>query len=91
MGRKMVEKFLLICSCRGQEKKAIQSFNVLFPGEKAPPVVKGRDRMMKFALERKNDHLKALAKLSGRYSYYVELDGDKIVKEINLDNGKRIA
>ena len=87
----MIEKVILICSCGGQWKRAAEAFNILFPNEVLPEIIKGRDKVGKFAREHNNDHLKAISKLSGKYSYYVELDGDKIVKEYDLIKMTRIA
>lgn len=82
---------ILCCSCHKMDKKASESFSLLFPEEVLPPIIKGRDRIYKFSKEIDNEHIKALSKLSGKFAYYVEIDGDKIVKEYDLVSGKRIA
>lgn len=85
-------KCILVCTCFNMEKKAREAFSLLFPNEVSPEVIKGRDRISKFAAETKNDHIKALSKLTGRFAYYVELDEDNnIVEEYNLVTGQRIA
>ena len=72
-------------------KKATEAFSVLFPSEQMPPITKGRDRIYKLAKELSNDHILAISKLSGRFSYYVELDDNNIItKEYNLITGARI-
>lgn len=83
---------ILCCSCFNQEKKAREAFSLLFPDSQMPEVVKGRDRLYKLAKSLNNDHLLAISKLSGRFSYYVELDKDNnITKEYDLMKGTRIA
>lgn len=82
---------ILCCSCFNQEKKAREAFSLLFPDEVSPDVIKGRDRLYKFAKEINNDHILAISKLSGRFAYYVELKDNKIVKEYDLIRGSRIA
>lgn len=82
---------ILCCSCFNQEKKAREAFSLLFPDKVSPDVIKGKDRLYKFAKEIGNDHILAISKLSGRFAYYVKLEGDKIVEEWDLIHGKRIA
>lgn len=85
-------KYILICSCGGQWKKAAEAFNLIFPNEVLPEIIKGRDRIFKLATELNNDHIKAISKLNGRYSYYINLDeNNKITEEYDLITGKRIA
>lgn len=85
-------KYILICSCGGQWKKAAEAFNLIFPNEVLPEMIKGRDRIFKLAAELNNEHIKAISKLNGRYSYYVNLDENKkITEEYDLITGKRIA
>lgn len=83
-------KKLLVCTCFNQEKKARQAFSVFFPNEVCPDVIKGKDKIFKFAKEVDNKHIEAIAKLSGRFAYYVELDGNNIIKEYDLVKGTRI-
>lgn len=83
-------KRLLVCTCFNQEKKARQAFSVLFPNEVCPDVIKGKDKIFKFAKAVDNKHIEAIAKLSGRFSYYVELDGNNIIMEYDLIHGKRV-
>lgn len=87
----MTEKRLLICSCFNQDKKAKEAFSVLFPKEELPEIIRGKDRIYKFAKEKNNKHIEAISKLSGKFAYYVELDNDKIIKEYDLVHGKRLA
>lgn len=87
----MTERVILACSCHGQAKKAAEAFCLLYPNSVLPDIIKGRDRVMKFAQAHHNHpHLTALAKISGKYMYYIEMEGDEIIKEINLTNGVRI-
>lgn len=83
-------KKILICTCFNQEKKAREAFSVLFPNEVCPDVVKGKDKIFKFAKEVGNKHIEAIAKLSGRFAYYVELDGNNIIMEYDLMKGNRL-
>lgn len=84
---------ILCCSCFRMDKKASEAFSVLFPDRVLPHIVKGKDRIYKFAksLTPQNDHLLAISKLSGKFAYYVELDKDnKIITEYDLIRGTRI-
>lgn len=82
---------ILTCSCFNMDKKASEAFTVLFPNKVLPDIIKGRDRIYKFAKEINNDHITAISKLTGKFAYYVELDGNKITKEYDLMKGTRIA
>jgi len=85
-------KYILCCTCFNMEKKAREAFSLLFPDEVSPEVVKGRDHISKLASSLKNDHIKAISKLGGKYAYYVNLDdGNNITEEYNLMTGQRIA
>lgn len=86
-----VDRFILCCSCAKMDKKALESFSLLFPGAPTPNVVKGRDRISKLAESIQNDHVKAISRLSGKFAYYVELEDGKVVKEYNLVTGARTA
>ena len=87
-----MKKLILCCTCFNMEKKAREAFSLLFPNEVSPTVVKGKDRIAKFAAKTKNEHIKAISKLSGKFAYYVELDDNNTVtKEYNLLTGQRIA
>lgn len=86
-----MSNFILICSCFGQEKRATEAFSVLYPKKSIPPIIRGKDRLYKFAKEHNNDHLLAISKLSGKFAYYVEMDGNKITEEVDLVHGRRVA
>lgn len=87
-----MRKFILICSCFNMGKKASEAYTLMFPDEVLPPVIKGRDRIAKFAAETTNEHVKAISRLSGKFAYYVKLDDDNnIVEEYNLVTGRRIG
>ena len=86
-----MSKYILTCSCFGMKKKASEAFNLLFPNEVLPPIIKGRDRIYQFSNEVGNDHIKAISKLSGKYAYYIEIDGRNILEWYNLLTGKRIG
>lgn len=87
-----MSKYILCCSCHGMEKRAKEAFCVMTNGnEISPDVIKGKDRLCKFAKEINNDHILAISKLSGRFAYYVELKDNKITKEYDLIRGNRIA
>ena len=74
------------------EKKARESFSVLFPDRVSPELIKGKDRIYKLAQSINNEHIKAISKLTGRFAFYVELDDDNIITaEYNLITMKRIA
>lgn len=84
-------KYILTCSCHRMDKKAGEAFSLLFPNEVLPDIIKGRDRIYKLAKELGNDHILTISKLSGKFAYYVEIEYGKIIKEINLINGRRTA
>ena len=85
-------KKILCCSCFRMDKKASEAFSILFPNEVLPDIIKGRDRIYKFAKSINNDHITAISKLGGKFAYFIELNNNnKIVKEYDLVTGKRIA
>ena len=86
----MVE-YILTCSCFRMDKIALESFAMMFPDKVAPEVIRGRDRIFKLSQSLKNEHIKAISKLTGRYAYYIQLDNGIIVKEYDLLRGKRIS
>lgn len=87
-----MKSFILTCSCHNMDKRASEAFSLLFPDQILPDTVKGRDRLYKLGKELRNEHIIAISKLSGKFAYYVELDGNNtITKEINLLTGGRIA
>lgn len=87
-----MKKYILCCSCYGMEKRAKEAYCILTNGgEVLPDIIKGRDRIFKFAEKIGNPHIKAISKLSGKYAYYICLDGDKIVSEYDLLRGSKLA
>lgn len=84
-----MKRYVLTCSCHNMSKRASEAFFLLFPDQVLPEVVKGRDRLYKLGKELCNDHILAISKLSGRFAYYVEIEDNKIIKEVNLLNGRR--
>lgn len=87
-----MKPYILTCSCHNMGKRASEAFSLLFPDQVLPATVKGRDRLYKLGKELRNEHIIAISKLSGKFAYYVELDGNNtITKEINLLTGGRIA
>lgn len=82
-------RYILVCSCFNMSKRASEAFSTLYPSEVLPEIVKGRDRLYKLGKELGNDHILAISKLSGKFAYYVETDDNKIIKEVNLLNGRR--
>lgn len=86
-----MKNYMLICSCFNMGKKASEAFSLLFPQEVLPPIIKGRDRIYKLGKDLQNDHIIAISKLSGKFAYYVELDGSNILEEYNLLTGRRIG
>lgn len=87
----MSTKIILTCSCFNMGKKASEAFALLFPTEVLPDIIKGRDRLAKYAKEIGNDHITAISRLTGKYAYYIEMTGDKITKEYDLLTGKCIS
>lgn len=86
-----MKEYILTCSCFRMDKKASEAFCIKFPEKVLPGIVKGRDRIYKLAQQLNNDHIKAISKLSGKFAYYVVLDGEKIVEEYDLLTGRRIG
>lgn len=86
-----MSKVILCCSCFRMDKKATEAYALLFPNEEQPTLIKGRDRIYKYAKKINNDHMVAISKLSGKYAYFIEFDGNNITKEYNLLTGQRIA
>lgn len=82
---------ILTCSCFRMDKKALEAFSIIFPDRVAPDIIRGRDRIAKFAEKMDNDHIKALSRLSGKFAYYLELNNNKITAEWDLLRGRRIA
>lgn len=87
-----MKTYILTCSCHNMGKRASEAFCLLYPQSVLPEIVKGRDRLYKLGKSLDNQHIIAISKLSGKFAYYVELDGNNtITKEINLLTGGRIA
>ena len=84
-------EIILCCGCFKMDKKASEAFSVLFPKQALPKIIKGKDRIYKFSQEIGNEHIKAISKLSGRFAYYLEIDGEKILKEYDLVKRTRLA
>lgn len=89
-----MKNFILVCSCFNMSKKASEAFTLIHPDKELPPIIKGRDRIYKFAssLDPKNDHIVAVSKLSGKFAYYIQLDQNNVItEEYDLLRGSRIA
>ena len=87
-----MKTFILTCSCHNMSKRASEAFCLLYPNQELPEIIKGRDRLYKLAKGLGNDHIIAISKLSGKFAYYVELNGENIItREVNLLSGRRIA
>lgn len=85
-------KFLLVCSCSGRDKKAKMEYEILFPNTPIPQMVRGKEAIAKLASQHNNDHLRAISKLNGNFSYYVDINEDgKIITEYDLVKGKRVG
>lgn len=86
-------KVILTCSCQNQDKLAMEAFSLIFPDTPTPEIYRGRDRIYKLAMSfsQPQEHIKAISRLGGKFAYYVELEDDKIVKEVDLTTGKRVA
>lgn len=86
----MTKKYLLVCQCSGQSDKAKTSYDILFKGQPTPEIRRGKDSIFKLACELNNEHLKAISKVKGVFSYYVAIDNGEIVEEYDLITGKRL-
>lgn len=85
-----IKRFILTCSCHSMDKRAKEAFSLLFPDIPTPEIVRGRDRIYKLGKTLGNDHIVAISKLSGKYMYYVRLEGNEITEEVDLQKGARI-
>lgn len=89
-----MKSYILACSCRNQDKLAVEAFSLIFPGAPIPEIYRGRDRIYKLAMSfpQPQEHIKALSKLGGKYAFYLKVTEDGIIEEeYNLTTGKRIA
>ena len=89
-------KVIAVCTCSGMKEKAESAFRILFPKDTLPQIVRGKDAIKKVASYHKGqnigNYLEAIAKKSGKFSYYIEYDdrGD-VINNINLMTGKKVA
>lgn len=89
-----MREVILVCSCFNMSKKASEAFSLIHPDRELPPIIKGKDRIHKFAKELTppNAHIVALSKLTGKFAYYIQLDQNNVVtEEYDLLRGVRIA
>lgn len=86
-----MREYIFTCSCFRMDKKASEAFSLLFPQKVLPEMIRGRDRIYKFAKSISNEHLIAISKLSGKFAYYIHLEDNKIIEEWDLLKGARIA
>lgn len=86
-----MKSFILVCSCFNMSKKASEAFSLLHPQEVLPEIIKGKDRIYKIGKSIGNDHMISISKLSGRFAYYLQIDGNKIILEEDLLTGRRIS
>lgn len=86
-----MKSFILVCSCFNMSKKASEAFSLLHPQEVLPEIIKGKDRIYKMGKNIGNDHMISISKLSGRFAYYLQVDGNKIILEEDLLTGRRIS
>ena len=89
--RETETKIILCCSCFRMDKKASEAFALKWPNEPLPNIIKGRDRIYKYAKNINNDHIMAISKISGKFAYYIKLENNKITEEWDLLKGRRVA
>lgn len=83
--------YILVCSCSGGKEKAEVAFSILKPDEPTPQIVKGKEAIAKLASQYDNSHLRAISKLNGKFSYYINInDNGKIIEEYDLTRGAKI-
>lgn len=85
-----MKDFLLVCSCHRMDKKAAEAFSLRYPDRILPDIIRGRDRIYKLGKALGSPHIIAISRLTGRFMYYVGIEGDKIIEEIDLQKGTRI-
>lgn len=84
------------CSCSGVKERSASAFNVLYPDAELPQQVVGKDNIREFYTGFPQDsnmyrHLDAIVKKNGRFSYYIEYDGElNITKMVDLLTGKDV-
>ena len=67
-------------------------YDILFPNQPTPPMIKGKESIAKLASKYNNAHLRSISKLNGNFSYYIEItESGKIVEEYDLILGKKIV
>lgn len=83
--------YILVCQCSGGKEKAEIAFSILKPNEPIPQVIKGKEAIAKLASQYNNSHLRAISKLNGNFSYYINInDNGKITEEYDLTRGAKV-
>lgn len=89
-------KGIFVCSCGGMKDKAEKAFKIMFPRTEVPTIYRGEASINRVASKYPNtnvgNYLLTIAKMNGRYAYYVATD-DKgnVVENYNLLTGKKVA
>lgn len=85
-------KHILICDCSGRQEKAVQAYDIIFPNTPVPQIIKGKEAISKLAAKYNNAHLRAISKLKGNFSYYIDVtESGKITEEYDLITGRKIG
>lgn len=85
-------KLLLVCDCSGKLEKSKIAYGIIKPGDMVPSICKGKEEIAKLASKYNNDHLRAISKLNGNFSFYIDIDENgKIVEEYDLTTGRKLA
>lgn len=87
-------KFILTCTCTGQDKLATSAYQLLYKGE-TPEIYSG-DKIRTLS-DRYNgtnfgDYTRALAKNKARFMYFFEVaeNGD-VITQVNLKTGRKVC
>lgn len=92
----MGKKYIFNCTCSGVREKSVAAFKAMFPDEEMPEMKAGKEKIKEFANSFPSDsnaskHLSAIAKKSGRFSYYISISDNYDIEEmIDLRTGKRV-
>lgn len=69
---------ILVCSCSGMEKKAADTFSIVYPGHPIPKVYKGKDKVRALSEQHPGTNLaryvQGVSKKAGRWAYYLVAD-----------------
>lgn len=88
-------ELIVTCRCPGAKEKAMSAFKLMFPGRECPIIYVGDDNIISASEKTKNEnlarYLKAIAKKSGKFAYYIKTDDTTIALLYDLFAGKKVS